>query len=46
MGWVIVVSHKKGQFEIVNLLEVESKPECLKNKHFTNFNVWKCAYGS
>jgi hypothetical protein len=46
VGWVTVVGHKKRQFEIANLLEVGSKLECLKNKHFTNCNVSKCPYGS
>jgi hypothetical protein len=28
--WVIVVGHTKSQFQIANLLEVDSKPEFLK----------------
>ncbi len=46
MGWAIVVGHTKRQFQIANLLEINSKPEFAKNKHFTSCNVSKCPYGS
>jgi hypothetical protein len=43
MGWAIVVGCIKRHFQIANLLEVDSKPEFLKNKHFTSC---ECAYES
>ncbi len=30
MGWAIVMGHTKRQFQITNLLKVDSKPEFLK----------------
>jgi hypothetical protein len=42
VGWAIIVGHTKKQFQIANLVEVNSKPEFFKNKHFTNCNVSKC----
>ncbi len=46
MGWAIVVGCTKRQFQIANLLEVDSKPEFFLNKHFTSCNVSKCPYRS
>jgi hypothetical protein len=46
VGWAIVVGHTKRQFQTTNLLEVNSKPEFFKNKHFTSCNVSKCPYGT
>ncbi len=46
MGWVIVIGHKKRQFQTANLLEVDSKPEFFKIKHFISCNVSKWSYGS
>jgi len=44
VGWAIVVSCTKKQFQIANLLKVESKPKFLENKYFTSCNVSKCPY--
>jgi hypothetical protein len=46
MGWAIVIGHTKRQFQITNLLEVDSKLEFSKNKHITSCNVSKHPYGS
>jgi hypothetical protein len=46
VGWAIVVGCTKRQFQIANLLEVDSKPEFFLNKHFTSCNVSKCPYRS
>ncbi len=44
MGWAIIVGHTKRQFQTTSLLEVDSKSEFLKNKHFTSYNVSKRPY--
>jgi len=36
----------KRQFQTANLLEVDFKPEFLKNRQFTSCNILKCPYGS
>jgi hypothetical protein len=46
MGWAIIVGRIRRQFQIANLLKVDSKPEFSKNKHFRNCNVSKCPYES
>ncbi len=46
MGWAIVIGCTKRQFQIANLLEVDSKLEFLKNKHLPSCNVSKCPYGN
>jgi hypothetical protein len=46
VGWVIVTCYTKRQFQIENLLKVNSKPICFLNKHFTSWNVSKCPYRS
>ncbi len=34
LGWAIIIGRTKRQFQTANLLEVDSKLEFLKNKHF------------
>ncbi len=46
MGWAIIIGRAKKQFQTANLLEVDSKLDFLKNKHFGSCNVSKCPYGS
>ncbi len=46
VGWAIVIGRPKKQFQTINLLDVDSKLEFLKNKHFISCNVSKCPYGS
>jgi len=46
VGWAIVIGCTKRQFQIANLLEVDSKLEFLKNKHLSSCNVSKCSYGN
>jgi hypothetical protein len=41
----MVVGHTKKQFQITNLLEVNSKLESSTNKFFINCNVSKCSFG-
>jgi hypothetical protein len=45
VGWAIIIGCTKRQFQIANLLEVNSKPNFLQKKHFTTCNVSKCLYG-
>ncbi len=45
VGWAIIVSRTKKRSQIAILLEVDSKLEYSKNKHFTSCNVSKCPYG-
>jgi hypothetical protein len=47
VGWAIVVGHTKRQFQTVNLLEVDSKSEFFKNKHFIScfkMSLWILRY--
>jgi hypothetical protein len=37
MGWAIVVGHTKRQFQIANLLKVDSKLKFLQNNFFYKF---------
>jgi hypothetical protein len=37
----MVIGHKERQFQTTNLLEVDSKPGFLKNKHFNKLYYFK-----
>ncbi len=45
MGWAIIVGRIRRQFQIANLLKVDSKSEFLKINILQVVNVSKCPYG-